>query len=130
MKSKILNERVPTDYQNDYILRSKELEMDRIKNRIEILKVKRQKLYNQADSEFHGEYDNPEWGSKVHELNDRIRNPLSVILTLASFSDTPENVKISEQVEIIDSLVDELDKGFVESEKVRKYLIRYFQADT
>lgn len=74
MKSKILNERVPTDYQNDYILRSKELEMDRIKNRIEILKVKRQKLYNQADSEFHGEYDNPEWGSKVHELNDRIRN--------------------------------------------------------
>jgi PAS domain S-box-containing protein len=63
-------------------------------------------------------------------LNDRIRNPLSVILTLASFSDTPENVKISEQVEIIDSLVDELDKGFVESEKVRKYLIRYFQADT
>jgi PAS domain S-box-containing protein len=63
-------------------------------------------------------------------LNDRIRNPLSVILTLASFSDTPENVRISDQVNIIDSLVDELDKGFIESEKVRKYLIRYFQADT
>lgn len=62
-------------------------------------------------------------------LNDRIRNPLSVILTLASFSDTPENVRISDQVNIIDSLVDELDKGFIESEKVRKYLIRYFQAD-
>lgn len=63
-------------------------------------------------------------------LNDRIRNPLSVILTLASFTETPENVRISEQVHIIDSLVDELDKGFIESEKVRKYLVRYFQADT
>lgn len=63
-------------------------------------------------------------------LNDRIRNPLSIILTLASFSETPENAKITEQVNIIDSLVDELDKGFIESEKVRKFLVRYFQAET
>jgi PAS domain S-box-containing protein len=63
-------------------------------------------------------------------LNDRIRNPLSVILTLASFSETPESTRIAEQVHIIDSLVDELDKGFIESEKVRKFLVRYFQADT
>lgn len=62
-------------------------------------------------------------------LNDRIRNPLSVILTLASFSETVENEKIAEQVKIIDNLVDELDKGFIESEKVRKFLVRYFHED-
>ena len=59
-------------------------------------------------------------------LNDKIRNPLSVIMTLASFEETSENDLIQKQVEIIDKIVDELDKGWMESEKVRNYLKRYF----
>ena len=59
-------------------------------------------------------------------LNDKIRNPLSVIMTLASFEETSENDLIQKQVEIIDKIVDELDKGWMESEKVRNFLKRYF----
>lgn len=59
-------------------------------------------------------------------LNDKIRNPLSIIMTLASFDETRENELIQKQVEIIDKIVDELDNGWMESEKVRNYLKRYF----
>lgn len=61
-------------------------------------------------------------------LNDKIRNPLSVIMTLASFEESDENELIQQQVEKIDKIVDELDKGWMESEKVRNYLKRYFAA--
>lgn len=59
-------------------------------------------------------------------LNDKIRNPLSIIMTLASITDNPENTQIIEQVQVIDSLVDELDKGWIKSEKVRNFLQKYF----
>lgn len=61
-------------------------------------------------------------------LNDRIRNPLQAIrgyLELAG--DTPYRDKIEEQVRIIDSLVDQLDRGWVESEKVRAFLMRHYR---
>ena len=61
-------------------------------------------------------------------LNDRIRNPLQAIrgyLELAG--ENPYRHRIEEQVEIIDRLVDQLDRGWVESEKVRLFLLRHYR---
>lgn len=61
-------------------------------------------------------------------LNDRIRNPLQAIrgyLELAG--ENPYRHRIEEQVEIIDRLVDQLDQGWVESEKVRLFLLRHYR---
>jgi hypothetical protein len=61
-------------------------------------------------------------------LNDRIRNPLQVIRgCLGLGGETPYRDRIEEQVRIIDSLVDQLDRGWVESEKVRNYLMRHYR---
>lgn len=60
-------------------------------------------------------------------LNDQIRNPLAIIQILAE--DTDENTRddINGQVKIIDSIVDELDKGWIESTKVRSFLTRFHE---
>ena len=61
-------------------------------------------------------------------LNDQIRNPLQVIRSLLEFGDdTPFRREIEDQVRIINSLVDKLDRGWVESEKVRAFLIRHYR---
>ena len=60
-------------------------------------------------------------------LNDRIRNPLGVIAGIASFDESKENQMIIDQVKLIDKLVDELDQGWIESEKVRNFLKKHFQ---
>ncbi|WP_321507632.1 response regulator [uncultured Methanoregula sp.] len=61
-------------------------------------------------------------------LNDQIRNPLQAIRGyLALSSDTGCKNKIEEQIMIINNLVNRLDKGWVESEKVRSFLIRHYR---
>lgn len=69
--------------------------------------------------------------AKFAVLNDQIRNPLSIILTLASLSDDQKFAdKISEQVTKIDSIVHDLDRRWVESEKVLEFLRKHHQFDT
>jgi hypothetical protein len=64
--------------------------------------------------------------AKFAVLNDQIRNPLCIILTLASMSDDQELAdKISEQVEKIDYIVRDLDRRWAESDKVLSYLRRH-----
>jgi len=58
-------------------------------------------------------------------LNDQIRNPLAIIQILAEDVDENTRDDINEQVKIIDSIVDELDKGWIESTKVRSFLKRF-----
>jgi PAS domain S-box-containing protein len=58
-------------------------------------------------------------------LNDQIRNPLSVITMLASMEETPSNRKILTQVSEIDKIINQLDQGFLESEKIRNYFKRH-----
>ena len=57
-------------------------------------------------------------------LNDGIRNPLSLIIASAELDDGPHKNKIIQGAEMIDSIIDQLDKGFAESEKVRNFLKR------
>jgi two-component system, response regulator PdtaR len=59
-------------------------------------------------------------------LNDQIRNPLQIITALTNLDNGPRSEKILEQVAIIDDLVTRLDKGWVESEKVRTFLLRHY----
>ena len=69
--------------------------------------------------------------AKFAVLNDQIRNPLSIILTLASMSDDQALAdKISEQVTKIDLIVHDLDRRWVESEKVLEFLRKHHNFDT
>jgi PAS domain S-box-containing protein len=60
-------------------------------------------------------------------LNDDIRNPLQAIRGYVALSESRYNPKIEEQIAIIDALVTRLDKGWVDSEKVRSFLIRHYR---
>jgi PAS domain S-box-containing protein len=60
-------------------------------------------------------------------LNDQIRTPLQAIMLYISTGDFAYRSQIEDQVKIIDSLVERLDKGWLESEKVRSFLIRHYQ---
>jgi PAS domain S-box-containing protein len=57
-------------------------------------------------------------------LNDQIRNPLTVIVGLAEMLECVEGKKIIEQAMQIDTMVTLLDKGWIESEKVHKFLVK------
>jgi glucose-6-phosphate-specific signal transduction histidine kinase len=59
-------------------------------------------------------------------LNDQIRNPLQVILLDTSVADEKTNALISEQVKTIEKILDALDEKYLESEKVRKFLRKYY----
>lgn len=58
-------------------------------------------------------------------LGDHIRNPLAVIVGLADLLGTPDAERIIEQAREIDRIVDQLDRGWLESEKVRSFLRKY-----
>jgi signal transduction histidine kinase len=60
-------------------------------------------------------------------LNDEIRNPLQVIMGLILLDEGQYQQKILEQAEKIDNLVSKLDKGWVETDKVRCFLLRHYR---
>ncbi|MFA4876320.1 MAG: response regulator [Methanoregula sp.] len=60
-------------------------------------------------------------------LNDQIRNPLQAITGYVALSESSYSRQIGEQIAIINNLVNRLDKGWVESEKVRSFLIRHYR---
>lgn len=61
-------------------------------------------------------------------LNDQIRNPLTIISAIASLlDDNSAAKKIIQQTVIINDLVTKLDKGWIESEKVRSFLLRHYR---
>jgi hypothetical protein len=59
-------------------------------------------------------------------LNDQIRNPLTIILTIAEDLSDQEALAIISEVKKIDRVVDSIDKGFIESEKVYEFLRKHF----
>jgi PAS domain S-box-containing protein len=59
-------------------------------------------------------------------LNDQIRNPLQAIRGFVDLNCVQYKERIFEQINILDSLVDRLDRGWVESEKVRRFLLRNY----
>jgi len=58
-------------------------------------------------------------------LTDHIRNPLQVVQGMADVIEDERAAKIREQVSRIKEIPRQLDDGWVESEKVREYLVRY-----
>lgn len=59
-------------------------------------------------------------------LGDHVRNPLAVIMGLSSLAPGEISDKIILQAREIDRIVTQLDRGWVESEKVREFIKRYY----
>jgi PAS domain S-box-containing protein len=55
-------------------------------------------------------------------LGDHIRNPLSVIVGIADLEGGPIAENIIQQARIIDTIITQLDRGWIESEKIREFL--------
>ena len=62
-------------------------------------------------------------------LNDQIRNPLQAIMSYVNLDCVHYREHIIKQISTIDALVDRLDHGWVESEKVRRVLLRHYHYD-
>lgn len=59
-------------------------------------------------------------------LGDEIRNPLAVIVGIADlYCEEKYTERILEQAEIIDGIITRLDRGWIESEKVREFLRKH-----
>lgn len=60
-------------------------------------------------------------------LNDHIRNPLQIILSIINLECSDEvSEKILPYIKEIDSLINNLDNGWIESEKVRNMIVRHY----
>ncbi|HMK16099.1 MAG TPA: hypothetical protein VK450_04185, partial [Methanomicrobiales archaeon] len=55
-------------------------------------------------------------------LGDHIRNPLAVIVGIADLDGGPTSGSIIQQARIIDQIITQLDRGWIESEKIREFL--------
>jgi PAS domain S-box-containing protein len=72
--------------------------------------------------------------SKIEEIlcqlaaiNDQIRNPLAIISTLAEMDEGKYEKQIQEQVDRINTMIDEVDRGFIATDKVRTYLRKHYE---
>jgi len=63
-------------------------------------------------------------------LNDQIRNTLqAIMLDTYNNPDVEVKMRISNQVQIIEKILDTLDERYLESEKVRKFLRKHYGFD-
>ncbi|MFH0967942.1 MAG: PAS domain S-box protein [Methanobacteriota archaeon] len=60
-------------------------------------------------------------------LNDTIRNPLTIIALYADSVEEQYQKGILQAVHDIDEMVNRLDQGWVQSEKVKRFLIKHYQ---
>ncbi len=60
-------------------------------------------------------------------LGDHIRNPLAVIVGLSSLSPGDLSDKILFQAKEIDRIITQLDMGWIESDKVRDFIEKYYE---
>jgi PAS domain S-box-containing protein len=60
-------------------------------------------------------------------LNDEIKNPLQVIMGLTLMEEGQYQEEILNQIAIINEIVSKLDRGWIESEKVRTFLLHHYQ---
>ena len=59
-------------------------------------------------------------------LNDQIRNPLQVIMGEVMLDREPDRELVLDQIKKIDGMISRLDRGYLESEKVREFLQRHY----
>jgi PAS domain S-box-containing protein len=60
-------------------------------------------------------------------LNDEIKNPLQVIMGLTLMEEGQYQEEILNQIAIINEIVSKLDRGWIESEKVRTFLLHHYR---
>ncbi|HOL42078.1 MAG TPA: HAMP domain-containing protein, partial [Methanospirillum sp.] len=63
---------------------------------------------------------------KLAAINDQIRNPLAAITILNEMQGGQYEEKILEQIRIIDDLINEVDKNFMNTDKVRLFLTKHY----
>ena len=59
-------------------------------------------------------------------LGDHLRNPMQVIMGLADLEGGPLAEQIRCQAKEIDMTVSQLDRGWIESEKIREFIRKYY----
>ena len=67
---------------------------------------------------------------QISILNDELRNPLAVIVGLADLYDNPVREQIIAEAEKINEIIAKLDRGWLESQKVKEFLKKYYVNDT
>ena len=63
---------------------------------------------------------------KLAAINDQIRNPLSSIAVLNELQGGEYEDRIFEQIGVIDDLINEVDRSFVKTDKVRLFLMKHY----
>lgn len=63
---------------------------------------------------------------RLAAINDQIRNPLASITILNELQGGDYEEKIFEQIKTIDALINEVDKNFVKTDKVRLFLTKHY----
>ncbi len=58
-------------------------------------------------------------------LNDQVRNPLSIAITLVEMGGCERGDEVVRELMRIDSVIDRLDTGFLQSEKIHAYLKKH-----
>ncbi|MBP1929007.1 PAS domain S-box-containing protein [Methanolinea mesophila] len=92
--------------------------MHDVTDRVRIEELKRE-AFSQIDKNF----------MQMAILNDEIRNPLSVIVGLASLEGGETGEKIIRQAEEINAIITQLDQGWIESAKVREFMRKHYGAE-
>jgi nitrogen-specific signal transduction histidine kinase len=62
-------------------------------------------------------------------LNDHIRNPLQGIIGTADLMQDENSGKIIQLAYAINAIIEKLDQGYLESEKIREFLRKYYGVD-
>ena len=60
-------------------------------------------------------------------LNDAIRNPLTIIALISETFEEKDQKRIMEAIHDIDDMVNRLDQGWIQSEKVKNFLIKHYR---
>lgn len=68
--------------------------------------------------------------AKLATLNDHIRNPLMVISAYTEMDESEHAMVIMNQIGEIDEIINSLDRGFLESEKIREFLRKHHDFTT
>lgn len=58
-------------------------------------------------------------------VNDQVRNPLAVAISLIDMNKFANGETIIQELKRIDTVIDTLDRGMIESDKIRDYIKRY-----
>ena len=62
-------------------------------------------------------------------INDHIRNPLQGIIGIADLTQDENSGRIIQLAYAINDIIEKLDRGYLESEKIREFLRKYYGVD-